>query len=253
MAMGNGTSGVEAGSQVSPAYTEATKTNKNPNHYGKQIGNPSLSEEGEKYYEQLKKKYGNMDFILVSSDMKEQAKAHAASFANPYKTVVLIDEEKIEKMATDENFRKQYEKIISNAGSGLSNLKARLEKSGANVKGYGMQVNDGGTMSFFAVVDKVNAQQRERIQKRAVAKKEEKKAAEKKAERKDREEELQEKLRPGGDRMSWWEKDEDAVVITGHSIEELMQKIDDYMFAERSNYVQTKEEQMIGQHVDFRS
>lgn len=250
--MGNGTSGVEAGSQVSPAYTETTKTNKKPNQYGKQIGNPSLSEEGEKYYEQLKKKYGNMDFILVSSDMKEQAKAHAASFANPYKPVVLIDEEKIEKMATDENFRRQYEKIISNAGSGLSNLKSRLERSGANVKGYGMQVNDGGTMSFFAVLDKTNAQQRERIQKRTAAKKEERKAAEKKAEKKEREEKLQEKLGAGGSSF-WWEKDEDAVVITGYSIEELMQKINDYTFAERSNYVQTKEEQMIGQHVDFRS
>lgn len=52
----------------------------------------------------MKSKFGNMDFILVSKDMKEQAKAMASSFANPNKMVVLIDEEKLERMATDEAF-----------------------------------------------------------------------------------------------------------------------------------------------------
>ena len=237
--MSTGANGVEASGQTYASYTETSKTSKKSNNYGKQIGSPTLSEEGEKYYEELKKKFGNMDFILVSKDMKEQAKAMAAGFANPYKTVVLIDEEKVERMATDENFRKQYEKIISNAASGLSNLKSRLEKSGAKVKGYGMQVNDGGLTSFFAVLDKSNAMQRERIAKRA--------------EKKEKEEKLKEKWAAGKEGTSWWEDDGDTVMITANSIEELIKKIDDYTFAERSNYVQTKEEQMVGQHIDFRS
>lgn len=251
--MGTGTTGIETGSQPVSAYTETEKTNRKPGNYGKQIGSPALSEEGEKYYEQLKKKFGNMDFILVSKDMKEMAKAHAGSFANPYKTVVLIDEEKIEKMATDENFRKQYEKIISNAASGLSSLKSGLEKSGAKVKGYGMQVNDGGLTSFFAVLDKSNASQRERIKKRAATRKAEKKAAEKKAEKQAKEEKLREKRENGKVHDAWWEKDEDVVTVTAGSIEELMQKIEDYEFADRSNYVQTEEERRVGQHIDFRS
>ena len=255
--MSTGATGVETGSQVQSVYTETNKTNKTnnkkPGNYGKQIGSPSLSEEGEKYYEQLKKKFGNMDFILVSKDMKEQAKTMAASFANPYKTVVLIDEEKIEKMATDENFRKQYEGIISNAKSGLSKLKSSIEKTGAKVKGYGMQVKDGGLSSFFAVLDKANAKQRDRIAKRAENRKAEKKAAEKKAEKKEKEEKLKESQAAGRNEAAWWEEDEDTVTITANSIEELIQKINDYTFADRSNYVQTKEEQMIGQHIDFRS
>ncbi|MDE5907211.1 MAG: hypothetical protein K2H52_00465 [Lachnospiraceae bacterium] len=252
MKMSTGATGVETGSQVQSVYTETNKTNKTnnkkPGNYGKQIGSPSLSEEGEKYYEQLKKKFGNMDFILVSKDMKEQAKTMAASFANPYKTVVLIDEEKIEKMATDENFRKQYEGIISNAKSGLSKLKSSIEKTGAKVKGYGMQVKDGGLSSFFAVLDKANAKQRDRIAKRA-----ENRKAEKKAEKKEKEEKLKESQAAGRNEAAWWEEDEDTVTITANSIEELIQKINDYTFADRSNYVQTKEEQMIGQHIDFRS
>lgn len=251
--MSTGANGVEASGQNYASYTETGKTAKKSSSYGKQIGSPSLSEEGEKYYEELKKKFGNMDFILVSKDMKEQAKAMAAGFANPYKTVVLIDEEKVEKMAADENFRKQYEKIISNAASGLSNLKSRLEKTGAKVKGYGMQVNDGGLTSFFAVLDKSNALQKERIARRAENRKAEKKAAEKKAEKKEKEEKLKEKQTAAKEGNAWWEDDGDAVLITANSIEELIKKIDDYTFADRSNYVRTKEEQMIGQQFDFRS
>ena len=78
---------------------------------GRTIGDVKLSDEAAKYYEQLKEKYSNMEFILVSKDMKEQAQAHAASFANPTKMVVLIDEEKIERMATDEDYRAQYESV----------------------------------------------------------------------------------------------------------------------------------------------
>ena len=105
-----------------------------------------------------------MDFILVSEDKKEQAKAQASSYANASKMVVLIDEDKVERMAEDENYRKQYEAIIANAASGISRLKSSLESSGANVKGFGMQVNDGGTATYFAVFEESSAAQRERIE-----------------------------------------------------------------------------------------
>lgn len=230
---------------------DTTKTNKNTGNYGKTIGNPTLSEEGQKYYEQLKKKYANMDFILVSEDQKANAQARAGSYANPAKTVVLIDEEKIERMARDENYRKQYEGIISNSSSGLSQLKSSLEKSGAKVKGYGMQVKDGGMTSFFAVLEKSSSDQKARIAKRAEEKKAEKKAAEKKADKKAREERLQESRTQKADARYGADDDSDSVVITANSIEELMQKINDYMFTQRGSQVQTPAERQVGQHVDF--
>lgn len=116
---------------------------------GKTIGDPKLSKEAQKYYEKLKKKYGNYDFILVSKDQKANAQANAAKYANNIKTVVLIDEEKIERMAMDESYRKKYEGILSGATAQLQQLKSSVEKSGADVKEYGMQVNDGGTTSFL--------------------------------------------------------------------------------------------------------
>ena len=95
------------------------RTGKTGTVTGRTIGNPKLSEKAAKYYEELKRKYSNMDFILVSKEQKANAQANAASYANGNKMVVLIDEEKIERMATDENYRKQYEGIIKNAASGL--------------------------------------------------------------------------------------------------------------------------------------
>ena len=172
--------------------TEQTQNEKSGSVSGKTIGSPKLSKKAADYYESLKKKYSNMDFILVSEDKKEQAKAQASSYANASKMVVLIDEDKVERMAEDENYRKQYEAIIANAASGISQLKSSLQSSGANVKGFGMQVNDGGTATYFAVLEESSAAQRERIEKKAAEKKAEKKAAEKKAEKKHQKEKLEE-------------------------------------------------------------
>lgn len=89
--------------------------------------------------------------------------------------MVLIDEDKIERMATDESYRKQYEGILSGAAAQMQQLKSSIEKSGASVKGYGMQVNDGGTLSFFAVLKKSSADQKARIEKKGEQKRAEKK------------------------------------------------------------------------------
>ncbi|MDE7476931.1 MAG: hypothetical protein K2M91_03115, partial [Lachnospiraceae bacterium] len=85
---------------------ESKETVKKTKVSGRTIGSPELSENAAKYYEQLRRKYGNLDFILVSKDQKEFAKATASSYSNPNKMVVLIDEEKIERMAEDEDYRK---------------------------------------------------------------------------------------------------------------------------------------------------
>ena len=226
---------MEATKEVLSSYNQTGKVNDKSNEYGKSIGSPKLSEEGQKYYEELKKKYGDMEFVLVSSDMKDYAQSQAAKFANPAKTVVLIDEDKIERMATDENFRKKYEGIISNARTQLTQMQQSVGTTGAKVKGYGIQVNDNGLTSYFAVLDRGYELQRERIEEKAEERKEAKKLEEKEAFEK---------------RMKG--KDKDTVMISAGSIEELLQKISDFGFEEKSNHIQTKEEKMLGQHIDFK-
>ncbi len=227
------------------AVNETLNQQKKTNSYGKTIGKPELSEKASEYYKKLKKKFSNMDFILVSNDMKETAKSQAASYANPNKMVVLIDEEKLERMATDENYRKQYEGIISSAGAKLPELKSALGSS-SNVKGFGMQVNSNGTASFFAVVDKSLAAQKKRIEKNAQKKAEQKKLHAKK-EAKKAEKETREKKR-----LEHTEEQEDLVTVTASSIEELIQKIEAVTYSSKSDFVQTEEEKARGQHIDLK-
>lgn len=261
---------VEAGTVMQSAEAvnaKNVKSEKNddarkPGNYGKSIGEPKLSEKAQKYYEELKKKYSNMDFILVSEDKKLEAQAMASGFANPNKMIVLIDEDKVERMANDENYRKQYESIIQNAGAKMPQLQQGLASSGANVKGYGMKVNDNGTASYFAVLDKSRAEQRARIERKAAEKKEAKKADAKAAAKKKEEERLKDKKTADkADRFIDESQelrdkingvDSDTITITASSIEELLKKINDYVLEERSNYILTEEEQQVGQQFDFK-
>lgn len=216
--------------------------------YGKTIGEPKLSDDAKRYYDQLKKKFGNYDFVLVSNDEKENAKANASKYANSIKTVVLIDEEKIEKMATDKNFRKKYEDILSGASAQLQQLKDSAMKSGLNVKGFGIQINDNGTASYFAVLKKSSAEQKARIEKKAEQKKAEKKEADKKAQKKAEEKRVEKSHTKETSKADT----DDEEVISANSLEDLMKKLEEYAFDDRSNNIITENEQMVGQHIDFR-
>jgi len=216
--------------------------------YGNTIGSPELSEKAQKYYEQLKKKFSHMDFILVSMDKKEEAKANAGKYAKANRMVVLIDTEKIEKMASDESYRKQYEGIISGAAAQLSQLKTSLGSNIGSVKTYGMQVNDNGTASFFAVVDKSLAAQKKRIEKNAAKKVEEKKQSEKVA----KEKRAEKKRAEDSSKTDTDNKAKGTVTVTASSIEELIQKINNVLYTEMSDNVETEKEKQIGQNIDFK-
>lgn len=210
----------------------STETAKKTKVNGKTIGSPELTEEAAKYYEQLKKRYGNLDFILVSKDQKEFAKANASKYSNPNKMVVLIDEEKIERMAVDEDYRKQYESAISQGASGLNQLKTKLANMGLNVKSCGMNVYDNGATSFFATMDQSFKAQNKTAQERLAKKKAAKKAEDKKAAKKAEQKKQQEKLEAGRAerreiREEFYESDDDnEVTFTADSIEDLISQIE---------------------------
>lgn len=246
--VGTNNSGIGHAYGLYGSGTDVSRTEQKTSEYGKTIGEPKLSDDAKKYYDQLKKKYGQYDFILVSADQKENAKANASKYANNLKTVVLIDEAKIEKMASDKNFRKKYEDILSGAAAQMQQLKDSVMKSGADVKGFGMQINDNGTASYFAVLKKSSAEQKARIEKKAEQKREEKKVADKKAAKKAQEKRLEKSHTKDVSKTDT----DDEEVITANSIEELMKKLEEYAFNDRSNSVVTEQEQMVGQHIDFR-
>ncbi len=244
--------------------TAKTTYGKTKSAYGNVVGTPELSEKAQNYYDQLKAKYSNMDFVLVSRDKIQEAQMSAGAFSKPGRTVVLIDEDKIERMAEDESYREKYEAIIENGDRQLAQMQTKLKTLG-NVTSFGMQVQDDGKVSFFAVVDKSLAAQRERIEKKTAQKKADQKKAEKEAEseqleesREKRKAESEKRSRKGtgtadtGRAGALSSSKEDPVTVTASSIEELLRKINDVNYSVRSSYVRTEEELRVGQHIDFR-
>ena len=223
------------------------RTGKTGTVTGRTIGNPKLSEKAAKYYEELKRKYSNMDFILVSEDQKEKARAQAGSYANASKMVVLIDEDKIERMATDEAYRAKYEAILSGATAQVAQMKQELGSNAERVSSIGMSFDDHGNASFFAVIDKSLAKQKERIEEKREAAREERKEKQKEA----AEERLEASRKNAEKSEERWKNPQDYMTITATSWEELLKKIDALVFEERADLVMTEGEKKVGQSIDY--
>lgn len=240
--------------------------------YGNVIGDVQLSDKGKEYYNKLKEKFHGMDFILVSKDMKQQVASNALSYGNSAKPVVLIDEEKIERMATDESFRKKYEGIIESSQSKLLEMKNGLTSSGASVKNFGMSVGDDGKTSFFATLVKNSKEVAQAQQERLAKKKAEKAAAEKKAEKKEAAEQIEERREENAeaakeaaeaageaeytadpDDLDYYMAEDIAqyAYFEADSYEDLLSSIQAYAF-ENSGNVKTAQELAVGQNIDFK-
>lgn len=221
--------------RVSQKETDKSqKTEGKSRVYGRTIGNPELSETAQKYYEELKKKYSNMEFILVSPDKKEEAEQNKGMYASSKELLVLIDSDKIERMATDKAYRAKYEAILSGATMQVAQMKKELGSNADKVSSIGMSFDDNGNASFFAVVDKSLAKQKERIEEKRETAREERRAEQKETERDRR------KKNPN-----------DYVTVTASSWEELLKKIDAIVFEERANSVMSEDEKKIGQSFDY--
>ncbi|MBP3487533.1 MAG: hypothetical protein J6K53_03960 [Roseburia sp.] len=227
--------------RANKAETEKTKESgsaeKKSRVYGRTIGTPELSEKAKKYYEKLKAKYSNMDFILVSPDKKEEAERNKGMYASSKELLVLIDSDKIEKMAEDEVYRSKYEGILSMASAQVNQMKQELGSKGDSVRSVGMSFDDHGNASFFAVVDKSLAKQRERIEEKRAEAREDRKEAAKKADEKAK----ADKTAGKGD----------EVTVTASSWEELLKKIDRVLYEERADSLMTDAEKKVGQSFDY--
>ncbi len=252
-----------------PLDTASSLVPKVKEGYGTVIGDTNLSDKAKEYYDSLKKKFHGMDFILVSKDMKSQVASNAAAYGNASKPVVLIDEDKIERMANDESFRKKYEGIIAMSQTKLQEAKNSLMSSGANVKNFGMSVGSDGKISYFATIEKSNEAQNKMIEKKRAAKKaadiKNKKKAEKEA-AKDRIEKMRKDIKDkdsvkkdGNSADISKQKDSEEIDMDkeyiefeADSIEALINRVSKYAYDNSFNNVMTEEESKVGQSIDFK-
>jgi len=248
---------VESGSSLIPKAHEK---------YGVTVGNVELSDAASEYYDKLKDKFGDMDFILVSKDMKAQVAQNASLYGNASKPVVLIDEEKLEKMATDESFRKKYEGIIEMSKAQLAQAKNSFASSGANVKNFGITVDENGNTSFFATVEKKTAKKtgntmKERLEKSAEKKKADKAKAKKAADKKAQEarlEKLKEKnkeekdveIEDEAEAVDYEDYDIEYIEFRADNMEDLIRQVSDWAISNTSSVI-TEQESYVGQNIDF--
>lgn len=202
------------------------------------IGNPELSETASSYYEELKAKHSDVEFVLVDNENVDSAKEQASNIRTNKSMIVLISEDEVEQMATDETVRSQNEKLIEDAKSQMPDLMEQLKASGTEVKSFGMEFNDDGTASYFAVVDKSMAAQKERIESNLAEKR-----AEKKADAKEANAERLENIR--GSRK------ESLTTVTASSMKDLISKIKDVMYEAKADSIMTEQEKMVGQSFDL--
>ncbi|MBQ6130010.1 MAG: hypothetical protein IJL90_06860 [Lachnospiraceae bacterium] len=208
--------------------------------YGATVGDVNLSDKAKEYYAKLKEKFGNVDFLLVSKDMKEQVEANASRYGSAARPIVLIDDEKIERMANDPAYAKKFEGIIQSSLDKLEAARNSLAASGATIKNFGMSVGADGKTSFFAVIEKAS-DSANKIREKNIAKHKAEKADEKKkAEKKDAKERL-EKL--SGD-------DKEYIEFSSESLEDLIDKVSRYAFNDSARSLESQEG--LGQSIDFK-
>jgi len=199
----------------------------------------NLSTEAKNLLKELKKTYSNMDFIVADYETDEEAAAYLARGTGEFSVLLTPDE--LEKMAADEDYKKQNLQTLDNALAKLGEMKEQLGESGEAVKRIGIAIGDDGGISYFAELEKTNAKQRDCIEKQRENRREEKAEAEKKAEREKAEESADVVNRAFG------QKKYKRTVVYADSVEELSEKIKQLDW----NQVREQNDTPAGSHFDF--
>ncbi|WP_029321431.1 DUF6033 family protein [Butyrivibrio sp. AE3004] len=181
-----------------------------------------LSEGAKKLLDELKEKYGNMDFFVSNYSSDEEAEDIMSRGTKDYS--VLIEPEILEQMAADEETKNKYMNIIDESTGKLDEIKEQLKESGQEVESLGMKIDAEGAVSFFAKIKEQN----EKYQKQVASDKEAAKAEEAKAEKRKEREEAMEKLREGQGANRYSKKEapyEKVTTVYADSVDELLDKI----------------------------
>lgn len=122
-----------------------------------------LSNKAKALLQELKKTYGNMDFIVADYESDEEAASYLSRGTKEYS--VLIDSEELERMASDEDVKKQNLALLDEAVGKLDEVKDQLGDHKDEVLRMGITIGKDGEMSFFAELEKVSARQKEFVDK----------------------------------------------------------------------------------------
>ena len=121
-----------------------------------------LSDKAKNLLKELRKTYGDVDFIVASYETDEEADVYLSRGTKDFS--VLIDPEELEKMANDDELKKKNLGIIDEAKEKLSGMKEQLGDKKDEVTRFGVSIDKNGKVSFFAELETLSEKQRERIE-----------------------------------------------------------------------------------------
>lgn len=162
---------------------------------------PELSQGAKDLLNEMQKKYGDMDFFVADYSSDDEAQKYLSRGSKDYS--VLIEPELLEKMAADESVKEKYLGIIDDAKNKIAEVKDEIAKQDdtedsakkADIKNIGFSVKSDGSVSFFAELEKSEADQKKRIDQAREDKKAQKKEEEKEAKAKKLKEQQEDKVK----------------------------------------------------------
>ncbi len=204
------------------AYSSQKTENKQTANVGyvNETKESGLSEKAQKLLNRLRATYTNVDFMVADSDSGEEADSILSQYTREYSVLLTTDE--IEKMASDEQFEKEYLSQIETAIKVTDNIIEQYDISGSFeskggysvVSKYGVMVDANGKATLFADLNKLSEAQKEYLEKHLEKVKEEKKEEEKEAKAEAEDEIMDEPV-------------EKSIRIYASNIHELLDKIKD--------------------------
>ena len=133
-----------------------------------------LSDKAKSFLENLRKKYGDYDFI-VSNDMDT-----SKTVGSTKEYSVMFTAEEIEQMANDEDYAAKMMGQVGNAVDILKNLSEKDLGEGVQFSQLGVSFDSEGNMTLFAQLEKLSTEQQERLEAAKEKRAEEQKATEEK-------------------------------------------------------------------------
>ena len=173
-----------------------------------------LSAKAQDFLAKLREKYGDYDFIITENMDDTQGLMEQGT--KQY-SVILTNEE-LEKMADDEEYA---DKVMGNVETAVDKLKGIAEKGGlgegVQFAHIGISFDNDGNMKLFAQLEKLSADQQERLEKLKEKRAEEAEAAAKQAE--------EDKAAQPEDEDEWEYMPVKKAMVEADTEEELMEKI----------------------------
>lgn len=193
-----------------------------------------LSDKAKALLQELKKTYNNADFYVAEYENEDEASEYLSRGSKDYS--VLIDPEELERMANDDEVKKQNLSLLDESLGKLGEMKEALKETGREdeVVTLGVNIGKDGQVSYFAELEKNGERTKEFVDKMLENKKEAAKEAE------------ADKTGKAQDKYNY--EHSKRATVSANSVEDLLEQIKNF------NWDNVKEETTIpmpGKNFDF--